>query len=252
VLLVVVSCSSYEPQDGNIKPVDESDIGNVLITEINTEERQIKPSQLIYHTRFKTEPLTSQQFTLLSRSIKNVRLDNKDVWFVRVLYNRYRQLTAKIYFMPDVTSNRVRKGKYIYFRLEDLALEDLKIGDLMPSEYMEYIQVSLKEEPFTAQVEIPPQNSMLPFSVSESFTEQEVVEIVDFIRSGPKMLSAKQNVTYSPVKGNLPIMTITREEEVIKARTGTQEYGIAGIGQVLEIRKTDQGYEPTEILEWVS
>jgi hypothetical protein len=254
VLLVVVSCSSCEPQDGNAKPVNESDIGNVLTKEINTEERQINPSQVIHHTRFKTEPLTNQQFAMLSRSIKNVRLDNKDVWFVRVLYNSRRHLTAKIYFMPDFASNRLRKGKYIYYRLADLALEDLKIGDLKPSEYLEYIQVSLKEEPFTAQVEIPPQNSMLPFSVSESFTDQEVVEIVDFIRSGPKMLSAKPNVTYLPVnvKRNLPIMTIIREGEVIKVRTGTQEHGIAGMGQVLEIRKTDQVYELTEISEWLS
>jgi len=252
VPLVIASCASEKTQDRNVKQDIEPDNGTALTKNFKAEDSYTSSSKIIYHTRLKPDPLTKRQIGMLSKSIKNVRLDKKDVWFVRVLYNRNRHLKAKIYFMPETTSKRTRKGKYIYCRLVDLALLDLKINDLKPPEYMEYIQVSLKDKPFTAQVEIPPQNSMLPFSVSESFTDQEVVEIVDFIRSGPKILSTKPNVMYFPVERDTPIMTIIKEGEVIKVRTGTKEHGIAGMGQVLEIRKTEQGYELTDVIEWLS
>jgi hypothetical protein len=239
-------------QDGNVEPDMETDKGGVLAKDTNAEESFISPSQVIYHTRLTTEPLTRRQFGMLSKSIKNVRLDNKDVWFVRILCNLHPHLNAKIYFMPDTTSKRTRKGKYTYFRLIDLALLDLKVEDLKPPECLEYIQVSLKDKTFTAQVAIPPQNSMLPFSVSENFTDQEIVEIVDFIRTRPMNTRRKTGRLYFQVKRNLPIMTIIKEGEVIKVRTGTQEHGLAGRGQVLEIRKTDQGYELTDVTEWVS
>ncbi len=93
---------------------------------------------------------------------------------------------------------------------------------------------------------------MLPFSISESFADKEVVEIVDFIRTRPIKTRRKPGQLDFHVDRDPPIMTITKEVEVIKVRTGTQEHGPADRGQVLEVTKTDQGYELMHVIEWVS
>jgi hypothetical protein len=247
-MFVVVSCVREQSKDESVKPNIEAEKECTITQDITPEENYIKPSQVIYHTRLKPEPLKNQQYTILSKFVDGTTLHKKDIWFVRVLYNRNNDLSAKIYFMPEVTSRRIRNGKYIHYGLTDWELEYAYALKGLKPEYCEYCQVSLKEKPFTAQAEIPPQNSMLPFAAPKDFSKQEIVEIVDFIRSAPKV----KLETIFRLRWNLPIMTIIREEEVIKVITGTQEGGESGIGQFIMIRKTDEGYVVNEVVEWLS
>lgn len=253
VMVFVASCVREQSQNTSVKPNIEYDNEYVITQDIITEKDYIKPSQLIYHPILNPDPLTSQQFSILSKFVDRTNLHKKDVWFVRVLYNRNNHLSAKIYFMPEVTSKRIRNGKYIHYGLTDWELLYALKEDRLKPEYCEYCQVSLKDKLFTTQAEIPPQNSMLPFAAPKDFSKQEIVEIVDFIRSAPKVKSETGTYpSYFHVRQNLPIMTITREGEIIKVITGTQESGIAGIGQFIMIRKTDEGYVVNEVVEWLS
>jgi hypothetical protein len=216
----------------------------------------IEPSQVIYHPRLNPESLTQRQLQMLTASVNQEMLTEKKVWFVRVLYNRNERLTTVIYFMPALVSKRIRKGEYVYYQYDPrLMAIAQQMGKELEPECHEYYQVSPKGKPFTIQASIPSLNSMLPFRVPKSFLEQEVVEIVDFIRSAPKEKSkTERGLVYfvSEVDQSLPIMTIRKEGEIIKVRTGTQEDGLAGSGQFLDIKKTEEGYELVEIGEWVS
>lgn len=252
VMIVTASCVREQSQDASVKPNIETDKECVITQNITTEKNYIKPSQVIYHTRLDPEPLTNKQLAWLSKYIKRARLDQKEIWFVRVILNRNQYLNAVIYFIPDITSSRIRKGKYIHCKHNPRLVS--KLGEeTLKFEAREYCQVSLKEKPFTPQIEIPPQNSLLPFAVPKDFSEQEIVDIVDFILSAPKE-KAKTciNLIYAGIFQNLPIIRIKREGEIIRVKTGTQEHGIAGSGLILEIRKTGEDYELIMTTVWVS
>lgn len=252
VMFVVVSCTIEQSKDESVKPDIVAEKECTITQDITLQEYYIKPSQVIYHTRLDPEPLTSKQLALLSKYIKRARLDKKEIWFVRVILNRNQYLNAVIYFIPDTTSSRIRKGKYIHCRHNPRLVS--KLGEeTLRFEAQEYCQVSLKEKPFTSQIEIPPQNSLLPFAVPKDFSEKEIVDIVDFILSAPKEKAKTGiNFIYAGIFKNLPIMRITREGEIIRVKTGTQEHGIAGGGLILEIRKTGEDYELIMATVWVS
>lgn len=252
-LLVAASCARKQPGDTRLNIGVTPDKEGVLKQDLTAQEIRIMPSQVIYHPRFKPEPLTNEQSAILSRRIDSTKLDRKEVWFVRVLYNRNKDLTAKIYFMPEATSDRTRKGKYIYHRLVDFESVGKLTEEAPTPEYFEYYQVSPKQNTFGAEAAIPPQNSMLPFAAPEGFSEQEVVKIVDFVRSAPKVkLKTRPGLIYLQIRQNLPIMTIKRQGQIIEVKTGTQEGGLSGRGQFLEIQKTHEGYELIGVQEWVS
>ena len=227
-------------------------------THSSTQTGRIEPSQVIYHTRLNREPLTRSQLQMLIAGIDQEPFIGKDVWFVRVIANHRAQLKAIIYFIPDIVSERIRKGDYAYYEFDpELTTIARQMGREvnLKAKRGKYCQVSPKTQPFTTQTSIPSQDSMLPFPAPHGFLEHEIAEIVDFLRSAPKERTKTEfGVFYveSGIDLSLPITRIAEEGEIIKVRTGTQEGPLAGMGQYLEIKKTPEGYELIRVGEWVS
>lgn len=153
-----------------------------------TAPRSLDRSQITYGPRLDPNWVSDKQLDDLRKYIDIMLPPSYEVWFVHVLYNRDDYLTARIYLKSEQTENRIRKGHYLGYdsmwidiKLINPALAQSEVAKMMP----EYMQVSLREIPFDAQLEPPTQDSMFPFAVPEEFSEQEITEIVDFIRSGP-------------------------------------------------------------------
>ncbi len=126
-----------------------------------------------------------------------------------------------------------------------------------PPSLPEYWQVSRADHPFGDELEIP-RGQLLPFPAPEevgSFTEEEVIEIVDFARTRPHAPREGPNVISVPerLSGSLPVHEIKRDGGVIEVWTGAQEDFLAGSGEILRCRKKDDGsFEVLSISQWVS
>jgi len=123
-----------------------------------------------------------------------------------------------------------------------------------------YWQVSRSDQPFREELTVPDE-SLLPFAVPEGFTEEEVIEIVDFLRSGPSEEPDGSNASGYPrtlgfpqrLDGAQPIHSIERRDGVIEVRTGVQQDMLAGQGEILRCRKRDDGtFEVLSLGMWIS
>jgi hypothetical protein len=295
--LCLAGCEQPAPEMNS-----ESNVENISAKKVSERDREnlseggicIERSEVIYHTRLNPEKLTDDKLQKLSEYIGRTQLKEKEVWFVRVVYNSSDSFRAAVYFKPERTRERTRWGKYIWYDsfLDDIELPDefleragLSREEVIARHCKNYIQVSTKGDPFTeGKQEIPPQNLMLPFEMPEDFSEQEIVEIIDFIRSKPRIKTEgdsrflqeiiaelykaeefdksdlgadydlpEQTTTWYPdVAGEQPVMSMNREGEDIVIETGTVEGMLAGSGAIIKIRKTEDGYELLEVGMWVS
>lgn len=220
----------------------------------------IEPSRIIYHNTLDPAPLTKNQLDELSKFVCDTKPNN--VWFVRVLYNRQKILRAEIFFLPDTSSSRIMKGKSAYYDSQFLLfpkahLDEQKANYYLKSlrpEYYEYVQV-LPEFYSPVPGDIPFNDYLLPFSVSGDFSDQEIIEIVDFMRSIPTLKrDSKEGRLVYPEKINsqLPIRFIERKNGQIEVMTGTLEGPESGSGECLMIKKSDGGYELISIGMWMS
>ena len=154
----------------------------------------IDESRVVYHTRFAPNELGGEELAELGDFVERMDLTAEDVWFVRVLWNGKDILTVDIYFWPESASGRIRRGKWVRYnssswlsRKEFKGIRGMPEFELPPVDLDEYVQVSLKDAPFGDEIEIPWEAKMVPFRAPEGFSEEEIVEIVDFVRSGPTL-----------------------------------------------------------------
>jgi hypothetical protein len=276
ILICVSSCGRRSSPE-SILPQREESSQNVRVTD-TIPTVQITQDQVIYYSPNHPEPLTQVQLDELSQCASQVRPLNQSIWFVRVLLNWDTDLTARIYYMPDFSDMRIRKGKYFTYNSYGNNIKTTKesFPDNSPSQAnsaqdtsgsiphlfrerekpncLDYIQVSKANELFSVgRIEIPPQNNMLPFGTPKGFSEQEIIGIIDFIRSEPKVTRALHSSSaVIKIDPTLPIENIYREGETIEIRTGTEEGRLMGGGEVIEIKMTDSGYELIHVGGWIS
>jgi hypothetical protein len=121
-----------------------------------------------------------------------------------------------------------------------------------------YWQVSLPVEPFTADLE-PPEERLWPLGAPEGFTDEEVIEIVDFIRTSPQkephyVRSPDGSIGsgfYYHIDGKLPIMGMHREQDgTIVVTTGSVQGPLAGHGQEIRLRRETNRFIVLEVGEW--
>lgn len=252
-LLVIfcVSCSDPEHQDQKMV--------NILSLRPKPPLICIESKQIVYNNRLDPEPISQDQLKSLSTLVCETKPNH--VWFVRVLYNRKDTLRASIYFLPENSSGRIKKGKLTYYDSQYYTFPEDYITkkyinynhDLKP-EYYDYVQV-LPELHSPVPGEIPYIAYMLPFSVSNNLTDLEIIEIVDFIRTGPILKKEDEgsiNAYGEKPDPNIPIMSIKKVDGNIEVRMGTLEGPLSGSGQFLTIKKTDDEYELISIGMWVS
>ena len=72
----------------------------------------------------------------------------------------------------------------------------------------EYVQVSLKERPFGGDLGTP-KGTLLPLRAPQGFTDEEIIEIVDFIRTNPEGVKRPNSVLHPErFNGSAPIIEI--------------------------------------------
>jgi hypothetical protein len=213
-------------------------------------------NQISYGSRLEPNALTEKQLKDLGEYISKKTTPSQELWFIHVRYNQEDYLTATIYLKPQYTEGRIRKGQYFgydskfsKYKLTELAKKQM---NYMEMELPEYMQVCFKDIPFGADLEIPPQNSLFPFNVPDGFSDEEIVEVIDFIRSGPSIKSKRTDSYYPETPSNSPIVSIEREGELIGVNTGSQEGPVSGGGVGMTIKKTESGYELISIGMWWS
>ncbi len=191
---------------------------------------------VVYNYRFEHLPLSESQVEDLMNRGEMTCPDDRDLWFLYVTANwertGVRHPAATVYFTPEEHTPRLRKGKYAF-------------GTLPPAH--EYWQVSRKHKPFKGAPQVPG-IALLPFPKPIGFSEEEVIEIVDFVRTNPE--HAQTGAVFC---GSSPILSIVRGGDNIEVMTGAIQGMLAGTGQLLTCKKRKDGtFEVLSVATWVS
>lgn len=183
--------------------------------------------------------LRPEQLTEIEAEAEKARPAGRDVWFVLVLSNRLYQgkwdYRAIVYFTPDETSPRLRKGRYL-----GVSSLFLRYRDRLPkhdAELSNYVQVSLPDKPFGEVAEVP-WGPELPFDPPEEVAEADLVPVLD---------AARRIIGATPYIGDcndrfLPIQRFDVNPGEIRVLFGWQVGPLAGGGVVVTVRKTKRGF----------
>lgn len=192
-------------------------------------------------------------------------------WFIHARAVWKNDFAATVYFKWDFESPRIRRGTCmpVVSRAEGStaasAQEILKaLGATSEPGYptARYCQVSPAGAVFAGD-DAPPVLANLPFRDPEGFTDAEIVAIVDFVRSKPRIAVADVGegvakpaavaLTIERADSTMPILEIKRDGGIIEVKTGSLEGPLSGAGEILRIRAIEGGgYELVEIVFWVS
>ena len=227
-----------------------------------TQRRPIKNSvPIVYQSeRFTPIPLTPQQIDEFVSIASKAMPTGPSVWFILVRRNSKHDgelsYNVTVYFTPDETTARLRQGRYLHLsnwanklakviekafgeRSKDPSVAAPKIHETdWTKRLRSYYQVSISNQPFGKELDAP-EDSLLPFDVPVGFTGDEVIDIVDFVRSdplytpSPSKAHANEIIVPMQFDGSDPIVAIEKEDCIITVRTGTVEGPLSGIGDLL-------------------
>jgi len=270
ILLTYIGLAGYSCQN-------ENHMNRRFAQGISAETKQIKPSQVIYFSNMKSK-LTKKQLSKLSQYINTLDQIKSEVWFVRVISHKDDFVNADIYFLPYIQHERIWKGNWISYismhgkeHLLDNLIEPENEKYLLEYCYvllpckkylLEYCQLLLPYKLFLSST-VPTQDIRMPFRAPEGFSDKEIIEIIDFIHSKPEIVSvskannSNQDSTETDfflyeIDLDLPIRSISRKGNIIEVETGTMYGVLAGSGEILTIRKTEDGYELLSVGMWLS
>ena len=212
--------------------------------------------------------LSDEQIATILQASADRKPEGKAIWFIYALANwevkGQREGTVEVFFSPDSQTPRLRKGEFFRMTTKPIpkqtASKDVpptmpaNPRDAGPGPSNEYWQVSQRDEPFEAGLQVPTPD-LLPFTRPDGFSEEDVVRLVDFVRSSPPTPRDSPNSVPVPdrIDGSLPILSIRRNADVIEVRTGTLEGPLSGRGEQLQIQKAaDGGFELLKAAQWVS
>lgn len=208
---------------------------------------------VIYHPLLKPDELQAGQLERILDKVRQSGSQHRKIWFVRVLPNEADRLdtfNAVVYYRPEYSSERLRKGRF--FRIDGLTMTDDDRGEALdgnpPDEAavcQDYCQVSSPDRGFGFELEVPPHDLLFPFSRGEDVSDEEVVEVADFVRS-----MAQSGNSYSGFKGDAPVVLIEKKDGLIEIRAGATDGLVSGAGHILRIRKTGARYELMNVVPW--
>lgn len=232
---------------------------------------QRRPSKdtvpIVYQSeRFTPLRLNPQQIDEFLSTATKAMPTGPSVWFILVRSNSKHDgelsYNVIVYFRPDETTARFRKGRYLHLDnwwnslgiTINTALNNHQID--WTNRLKSYFQVSQADRPFDKKLGVP-NGSMLPFDAPEGFKADEIIDIVDFVRSNPTHTppapKAHPNSFSSPTQldGSASIVAIEKEDDTIEIRTGTVEGLLSGIGQLLRIVRDGGDFKILSIGVWV-
>lgn len=167
-----------------------------------------------------------------------------------------RRVAVKAYLMPQTRTPRLRRGEVLFFVQQ--APPDHRSGyawyrdDAPPRNWA---QVSRPETPFDDGFRVP-SGLEKPFCVDRAVSA-ELVELVDFIRTGPRrpseLIWSRDGVTrekfYQAVDGTCPILSISGLDDGSYKVTTARRWGA---GQIVTVRVKTGGFEIVSVSDWVS
>ncbi|MEN6306720.1 MAG: hypothetical protein ABFD91_03110 [Anaerohalosphaeraceae bacterium] len=157
--------------------------------------RSIDRSHIVYNTQFEYGPITEEELNDLRNYINENTSPSQEVWFVSVYAKFQDYLRAEIYLKPEQTNGRIRKGYYLSYNSFSKKLRNTKwLSQDAVQQKFAYVQVASQDSSFDEQLGKPTQDSMFPFIVHDGFSDQEIIEIVDFVRSGPTVKPKEQTI----------------------------------------------------------
>jgi hypothetical protein len=226
-------------RDGQQPPaaVADAPVGGTEISEVN-EPKSTSDPRILYWPRLKPEPLSDEQVRRISQAVEDIG-QGRDLWFVLVLRNKENCETVHVYCVPDMQSRRVRRG---------MAFENIwGRGHFLSACTFSYAQVSASDDPFEGHPVPPRDFALLPFALPDDFTDEELIEVVDFIRSpsarSPRVPKGDDGETFRyflfPVDPNDPVYRIRRHGEAVTIEMGLVEGPLSGYLNVFTCQKVD-------------
>jgi len=222
----------------------------------------------VYYTRLNPITMTEAQFTEVLAIAKARAPANRRVWFILVRsnweYDGELQLGATVHYSPDVSGARLRKGKCTSMGigpfttkmealLRKLETEGLaEPGNEGSDALSDYWQVSLRDQPFNETLGVP-RGTLLPFDPPEGLPDDEVIEILDYLRTCPPQPQQPGSFAFPErFDGDAPIRSIERRDGGIEVRSGTQEGLLSGHGESVRLVKKQDGFHVESIGNWNS
>lgn len=214
--------------------------------------------------RFVRQPLTQTQIDEIRSSAEPLAPAGEEAWFILVRRNQLRgeklQYAITVYYTPEEQTERIRRGHRTSFDPQVQKFIDVmtkSLGGTASSQprakrLSPYCQVSLADQPFGEDLKTP-SGTLLPFPAPTGFTDDEIIAIVDFIRTSPARASApSMRLSLSKFDGTAPIISIGRNQDYIEVKTGVLEGPLCGIGTFVRFIKTEDGFEVVAVGQWVS
>ncbi len=215
--------------------------------------------------RMKQPALTPQQVASVLERVRARYGDQYRPWFI-YQHSSFgwgdgrEHINVTVFFEPHERSARLCKGHFVRDNgPPDPIIEKMR-EKLQPNQPAPgpppprtYWHVSPANQPFSGPIVVP-RESHLPFPVPVGVSEQETIELVDFVRTAPPPFlphDAKVlpdgTIDVSNFKIGLrrdskqPILRIKRQEGYIEVRTGVHQAIFAGSGQTLEVSRNAHG-----------
>ncbi len=216
---------------------------------------------IVYNFRFEHPQLTSDQVERILAWAAPSCPPGQRVWFIYATANwpdeEGRSAMACVYFTPQRQTGRVREGRHAWYdegrarlveKFRDSGLFDEENDGPAWLKLPEYCQVSDPHRPFTDALEIP-DLKLMPFDQPDGLSEEELVALVDFVRTGPGLpvewmdRDGREFIRVGPARFDsaAPIWKIRREGDVFRVRNGAVQAILAGRGQFLECRRMPDG-----------
>lgn len=273
-------CRTPAAQETNVRSVLPSALRHsTQPSAIGSDDYAAKARRVpvLLHSRFKPTPLTDGQMDEILDDARQMAPKEKDVWFILLKNNSERdgvlRYNVNVYFTPEFATARLRKGRYIGLGggIEEIReilrklfpeseggdqgarQNDSRIAKERRFERLcGYYQVSQRDEPFGNDLGIP-RGTLLPFAAPEGFADDEVVDLVDFIRTNPPGLQRPNAITFpTRFDGTAPIISIKRTGGMIEILCGVSEGMLSGMGEMMQCKKEKGAYKVMALGQWVS
>jgi|GEM_PF-4953151 len=214
--------------------------------------------------RFVEQPLTDEQIRNILIDVESNSPKGSQVWFIGVqrsyVRNDQSEFSVDVYFTPERQKARIRHGFFVtintvadkHRRQFQQALNAGSESSVARRHPMPYCQISPVDSQFGESLLVPSGNE-LPFTTPVDILEADLIELVDFVRSGPATPKMPgQYPETNQVNRDSSIAMISKTDSGFVVYLGTQEGPLSGIGQVLKCSKSKQGLKLDSIGQWVS
>lgn len=268
-LLIWGGCAHHRKKPPENQPTTQPALGPGSTTA--TKSAQAGPTSrpsvpIVYSERGLANALSSQQLADVSEKAQLWCPKGTSVWFFFVrrhyhpLLSLETYLTVTIYYAPDSSSPRIRKGQYATY---DMTWSLGEHPHLDEGQLHHYVQVSPANQPFGPDLQVPGPEYR-PFVVGRNFggapvaiSDQEVVQLVDFVRA---FLTGKNNDGDNEALGgwrksaaNDPILNTAVKEDSFELMLGWSGGMLDGRGHHVKVIRKDGSFRVVgRVSMWVS